>query len=172
MHTSSDGSAPVTGGRLDTPGRVLLVVDQSTLAEVIKFALNHGVFVSQVAVDSEEAATCLAEWHPHLVIMDMDISHGRLLDELGKMSVPVSRPPIIALTRRGDLKTTLEAFEWGVDDVLIMPFSPEELLARAIAVMRRSYRTAIAFTPTIRLGELEIDILNRKVTVGASQLHL
>src|SRR5205807_3801378 len=58
------------------------------------------------------------------------------------------------------------------DDLLTVPFSPEELLARALAVMRRTYHTAIAFTPTIRLGELEIDILNRRVRAGTSDLHL
>jgi DNA-binding response OmpR family regulator len=50
-----------------------------------------------------------------------------------------ARLPVIGLTRRGDLKTKLAAFDAGVDDILTMPFSPEELLARVIALVRRSY---------------------------------
>ena len=47
--------------------------------------------------------------------------------------------PILALTRRGDLKRKLEAFDQGVDDVLTVPFSPEELLARVVVITRRTY---------------------------------
>lgn len=47
-----------------------------------------------------------------------------------------------------------------MDDILTVPFAPEELLARAIALVRRAYRDAMTFTPVIKLGELEIDILN------------
>jgi DNA-binding response OmpR family regulator len=55
---------------------------------------------------------------------------------------------------------------------LSIPFSPEELLARVVALVRRSYPEATAFTPVIRLGELEIDILHRTVRVGTVDLHL
>src|SRR5207248_898110 len=50
--------------------------------------------------------------------------------------------------------------------------SPEELLARVLALMRRSYRGALPFTPRLRLGDLEIDILNRRVRVGGHDVHL
>jgi two-component system response regulator MprA len=82
------------------------------------------------------------------------------------------RLPVIGLTRRGDLKTKLAAFEAGVDDILTIPFAPEELLGRVIELMRRAYSDAVTFTPVIKLGELEIDILNRTVHSGTSQLHL
>jgi DNA-binding response OmpR family regulator len=81
-------------------------------------------------------------------------------------------PPVIALTRRGDLKAKLAAFERGVDDIVTVPFSPEEFVARVFAIMRRSYRDALVFTPVLRLGDLEIDILNRRVRVGDNELHL
>ena len=76
------------------------------------------------------------------------------------------RLPVIGLTRRGDLKTKLAAFDAGVDDILTVPFAPEELLARVIALVRRAYSDAVTFTPVIKLGELEIDILNRTVRAG------
>jgi DNA-binding response OmpR family regulator len=64
------------------------------------------------------------------------------------------------------------AFERGVDDILTVPFSPEELVARALAIMRRTYRGPINFTPVIRLGDLEIDMLHRRVRAGETELHL
>src|SRR5205814_6143946 len=72
----------------------------------------------------------------------------------------------------GDLKSKLAAFEAGVQDILTLPFAPEELLARVIAVVRRSYRNAVAFTPVVELGQLEVDILNRTARTGTSELRL
>ena len=80
--------------------------------------------------------------------------------------------PAIGLTRRGDLKTKLRAFDLGVDDILTVPFSPEELLARAIVITRRATGSDRPMVPTIRLGEIEIDILGREVRAGDSVIHL
>ncbi len=160
------------GASARTPGRALLVIDQPVLAEVVKLALNHGRFHTAVATNAPEALAALARQRPHLAIVDMDLAHGHMLERLGDTPPGAERLPLVALTRRGDLKTTLAAFERGVDDLLTIPFSPEELVARVLALMRRSYGTEMAFTPTIRLGELEIDILNRHVRAGTSELHL
>ena len=80
--------------------------------------------------------------------------------------------PVVALTRRGDLKAKLAAFEQGVDDLLSVPFSPEELVARVLALLRRTAPAGAALRPVLRLGALEIDILNRRVRAGTSELHL
>jgi DNA-binding response OmpR family regulator len=53
-----------------------------------------------------------------------------------------------------------------------VPFSPEEFVARVLALMRRTYRDSVMFTPVLRLGDLEIDILNRRVRAHDTELHL
>jgi len=128
--------------------------------------------MTRTAQDVTAATAALAQWRPHLTVIDMDFARGALLDRLAAPEPSGERIPVVALTPRGDLQTKLAAFEWGVDDILTVPFSPEELVARILAVLRRAYRTAIPFTPTIRLGELEIDILNRRVRVDTTELHL
>lgn len=154
------------------PALVLIVADQPVLAEVVRLALNHGRFTAQIARTAEDALAMLADWRPHLAVVDADVGDGMLLDRLGDTTAVEDRVPVMALTRRGDLKTKLAAFERGVDDIITVPFSPEELVARVLAIMRRTYHTAVPFTPALQLGELEIDILSRSVRVGGHELHL
>jgi DNA-binding response OmpR family regulator len=161
----------IEGGQFRTPARVLLVLDQPILAEVVKLALSHGLFTVEVA-DAPDALSRFRQWRPHLLILDIDLEDGKLLRGVTAPERAETATPVIALTRRGDLKRKLDAFEAGVDDIMTVPFSPEELLARTLALIRRSYRESITFTPTITLGELEIDILNRRVRAGHSELEL
>ena len=94
------------------------------------------------------------------------------MEQIGANAAGGARLPVIALTRRGDLKTKLAAFECGADDILTSPFAPEEPLARLLALLRRSYGDAVTFKPVIKLGDLDIDILNRTVRAGTSEPHL
>jgi DNA-binding response OmpR family regulator len=156
------------------PTRVLLVLDQPVVAELVKLTLNHGVFDVQHAVSSAEALIILGRWRPHVVLLDMDlegVDGARVMERIGA-GAPGGVIPAIALTRRGDLRTKLEAFERGVDDIMTLPFPPEELLARVVALVRRSQPGAEVFAPVIRLGELEIDIMHRTVRAGTAELHL
>lgn len=155
-----------------SPARALLVIDQLLLAGVVELALNHGTYTTRVAVSAPEAVDALNEWQPHLAVVDMDVDDGAIISWLDQTQARSERIPVVALTRRGDLKTKLAAFDRGVDDILTVPFSPEELVARILALMRRTYGEAGVFAPVLRLGELEIDILHRSVWAGGHQLHL
>lgn len=158
--------------RLRGPSRALLVIDQHLLADVVRLALNHGHYNTRVAQTVSEATTALADWQPHLVVLDMDTAGSSILEGLANATRQAGGVPVIALTRRGDLRAKLTAFERGVDDILTVPFSPEEFVARVLAIMRRAYREAIVFTPVLRFGDLHIDILNRRVQAGDTELHL
>jgi DNA-binding response OmpR family regulator len=154
------------------PVRLLIVLDRPTIEEVIKLTLNHGVYMTRTALTGAAAIKVLDEWQPHLLIFDADLNGQQVMRRVATRAASSTRVPAIALTRRGDLRTKLAAFDWGVDDILTIPFAPEELLARVVALLRRSYSNTVTFTPVIRLGDLKIDILNRTVQVGTSELHL
>jgi two-component system, OmpR family, KDP operon response regulator KdpE len=156
----------------DTAPRVLVVIDQPVLAQYVALTLNHGISQTHVAPDSAAALAAMQTWQPHLIIIDMDLERGNILEQLGYNAPSPERIPAIVLTRRGDLQTKLAAFDHGVDDILTVPFSPEELVARMLAVMRRTYHELVTFTPLLRLGDLEIDILNRLVRIHGEDLHL
>ena len=157
----------------EAPG-ALVLVDSPMVASLIELTLSHGLFFVRVVESIAEAEASLVDWLPDLTVLDMELPDSfDLLARLGaSTTMRRSTTPVLALTRRGDLKTQLRAFELGVDDILTVPFSPEELLARSIVITRRSSGIERAIVPTIRLGEMQIDIIHREVRAGTSIVHL
>jgi len=155
-----------------SPHRVLILADQPLVVDLISLTLNHGAFVTRDVSTLDEAREVVADWNPHVALIDMDLGGPASLRPLHPPADATRAVPIIALTRRGDLKRKLEAFDQGVDDVLTVPFSPEELLARVVVITRRTYGTGSGSLSVLRLGEIEIDIVNRQVNAGGSVLHL
>ena len=158
----------------DDAHRALLLLDRPIVVDLVELTLNHGLFVVRVAQTLAEAEGILADWSPDLAVVDMDHEEsGALLQRLGASnSMTSSVTPVLGLTRRGDLATKLRAFDLGVDDILTVPFSPEELLARSIVITRRATGIDRPIVPTIRLGEMEVDIVHRIVRAGDSVIHL
>ena len=154
--------------------RALVLHDRPLVVDLIELTLNHGMFVVRAAGDLAEAEKLLATWRPHMAVIDMD--HDDATDLLARVgasnTLRRSDTPGLGLTRRGDLSTKLRAFDLGVDDVLAVPFSPEELLARSIVIARRASGVERPIVPTIKLGEMEVDIVHRVVRAGDSVVHL
>lgn len=108
---------------------------------------------------------------PHLLIVDIDLAVGDASGLIGKV-VAGRAVPTIVLTERGDMKTKLNAFDLGADDFITTPVDPEELVARTLALMRRTYGNSVPFVPVIKVAGLELDLLNQRVRSGSSVLHL
>lgn len=149
-----------------------MLIDESIVGETISLTLNHGVYVTRGAKTMAQAMALIDDWHPHLAVIDMDLANEQFMRGISATADAERRLPVLALTRRGDLKTKLAAFEQGVDDIMTVPFSPEELLARVLVLTRRAYGAEVKLTPVVKVGELEIDILNREVRAGSERLHL
>jgi two-component system alkaline phosphatase synthesis response regulator PhoP len=166
---ASEAAPPVDNARA-----ALVLHDRPIVVDLIELTLNHGLFVVRAAHNMAEAEGILAQWRPDIAVIDMDHDDSAvLLRRLGASnSLRRSVTPVLGLTRRGDLATKLMAFDLGVDDILTVPFSPEELLARSIVISRRASGTDRPIIPTIKLGEMEIDILRREVRAGNSIVHL
>jgi len=163
------GAAPTTRDA-DRAVRVLLVIADRALANTVDLTLRHGGYVRRSEGTVLAARAAIAEWKPHLLLLDIDLEAGagiQLIDETRPGGIGV-----IALTRRSDLRGKLDAFERGADDYIAVPFVPDDLVARARAVIRRTHGSAEELVPRLRIGDLEIDVLNRKVLAGNHELHL
>ena len=168
----ADAATWASAGRgAERAARVLLVIDDKPLANTIDLTLRHGRYLRRITQTVGGAKAALAEWKPHLLLVDIDTEAGagiQLIDE-ARNHAPLG---VIALTRRSDLRGKLDAFERGADDYIGIPFVPDDLVARARAVIRRTHGSAGELVPRLRIGDLEIDVLNRKVVAGEHELHL
>ncbi len=145
--------------------RVLVLVSERVVAERVRVALNDSRIELRLARDQPEATGLLESWRPDLAIVEVDT------EQFTEIGTAFARLPVIALTRQGDLQTKLSAFDRGADEVLLVPFPAEELLTRVLALWRRA-RHSSAFTPLVRFGELEIDMLRGRVRVGGAEVQL
>ena len=151
--------------------RVLIALGDRALANTVDLTLRHGSYLRRSAGTVRDARAAIADWKPHLLLLDIDLEAGagiQLIDE-ARAGGPIG---VIALTRRSDLRGKLDAFERGADDYIGIPFVPDDLVARARAVLRRTHGNAGELVPRLRIGDLEIDVLNRKVLAGDHELHL
>jgi DNA-binding response OmpR family regulator len=151
---------------------VLVVLDRPVLVELISLTLNHGVCSVRTATAVEHVASLATEWQPHLLILDMALNGSLIMQQVRTRAGDGASMLVLGLLAGTDLRGKLAAFDDGADDILTVPFAPEELLARVIALMQRSRTAPIVLTPTITVGELQIDILYRTVRVGDDELHL
>ena len=159
--------------RLRGPARILVAANEP-IEKMVQMTLDHGVFETHVAGTTAEAHRKLAEVRPHLVIVDLDLSgeNGMSLIGLRNTENGGGTIPTIAMTRRGDVRTKLAAFEAGVDDLITVPAIPEELVARVVALMRRTYGHVVQFVPEIKVRDIRIDLLTQRVRAGDRRLEL
>lgn len=150
---------------------MLVVLGGQALASTIDVILRHGSYVRRFEIAVKEASAAIAAWKPHLLLLEIDLEAGAGIELINEARAggPIG---IIALTRRSDLRGKLGAFERGADDYIGVPFVPDDLIARARAVLLRTHGYKSEFVPRLRIGELEIDVLKRTVLVRDRELHL
>ncbi len=165
------GAAEPAARGSNSATRVLLVIGDNALANTVGLTLQHLRYARQVVATVAEGKSAIEHWRPHLVLVDIDVEAGRAIQLIDEA---LAHEPIgvIALTRRSDLRGKLDAFERGADDYIAVPFVPDDLVARAHAVIRRVHGGAGELVPRLRIGDLEIDLLNRKVLAGERELRL
>lgn len=107
---------------------------------------------------------------PHLVLVDLDGQHS--IDALRAYTQGATPIPSIALTRGLDVQPRLAAFANGADDVIVIPVVPAELAARIRALLRRAYGARLSFVPAVKVGDLEIDVMENRVRCGTTAPEL
>ena len=155
--------------------RVLVVDDEATLVDTIRYNLRREGYDVHVAGDGNEALRLARASTPDLVVLDLMLPGIDGL-EVCRQLRRESTVPILMLTAKDDEVDKIVGLEVGADDYMTKPFSMRELLARIRAMLRRSRMAQQASEAdtdrAARSADLEADPLQRRVTLGERSLQL
>ncbi|MFN3859840.1 MAG: phosphate regulon transcriptional regulator PhoB [Roseateles sp.] len=145
-------------------GRILLVEDESAIAELIAINLRHDGHEVVVAADAVAGQSAIDGVLPDLVILDWMLPgvSGVQLAQRWRRDARTRELPILMLTARSEDRDIVEGLDAGADDYLTKPFSTTELLARIRAVLRR--RAPQALDTALQVGPLHLDPATMRVT--------
>ncbi|MDX2138132.1 MAG: response regulator transcription factor [Chloroflexota bacterium] len=150
--------------------QILIVEDDSDTAEVVATLLETAGYSTVAVEDGETALSEIQNATPDLVLLDLNLPDMQGLDVLNKVREHSFLPMIIlsGFTQEGDKVTALEA---GADDFLAKPFSPDELVARVAALLRRVEWTPMP-EPRLVVRQLEVDLARRQAMMKGDKKHL
>lgn len=152
-------------------GNILIVEDDPNIRKLVRVnLLKRGYSVSE-AEDSHQAIDLFQKESVDLVLLDLMLP-GLSGVDICKWIRERSDIPIIVLSARLEEDLKVAALDAGADDYVTKPFGSEELLARVRAFLRRNYVSAQLSDSLIQIGELRIDLEERRVFIGDNDLHL
>ena len=117
--------------------RVLIVDDESSIAEVLKYALTTDGFQAVWVTKVEDALVEIARGSIDFVILDVGLPDRSGFDLLKEIRLTRPRLPVLMLTARAGEVDRILGLEFGADDYVVKPFSPREVVARIRAILRR-----------------------------------
>jgi DNA-binding response OmpR family regulator len=147
--------------------RVLLIMDDP-LANLVKLTLGHVAVETDGVRTAREAVDAVRTLRPHLVIVDYD----READGLQLVQQADRSIPVIAMTRKRETAVKLKAFDMGAHDIIEVPFTPDEIVARTVAAMRRVHDIGTPIIRRIYVGELQIDVLGQTAEIDGAKVEL
>lgn len=155
---------------MNTP-EILIVEDEPSIAEVVELYLRRAGFQVEVEYDGETALKRLEKHLPDLVVLDV------MLPGVDGYSIlrwirDRSDVPVIFITARREEVERIAGLELGADDYVVKPFSPQELVSRVRAVLRRIHREEVKAEKTLIYGDMHIDPQTRLVMLGGQEIVL
>lgn len=151
-------------------GRILIVDDESKIREVIREYLNFKGFETDEAVNGMEAVE-MARKNDYILII-MDIMMPKLDGFTACKEIKKTNDvPVIMLSARGEEYDKLFGFAIGIDDYVVKPFSPKELMARVEAVLQRTQAPKVS-NEKLEFEGLIVDIQGRSVSVDGQRITM
>jgi len=150
------------------PARILLVEDEPSLVETVRYALEREGFAVDVARDGRAALDRFAEAEPDLVILDLMLPAVSGLDVCRRIRAS-STVPIVMVTAKDSEADKVAGLELGADDYVTKPFSVRELVSRVRAHLRRSQMTApVTNGSKLAGGPVHMDVDRHEVMIDGA----
>ncbi len=151
--------------------RILIVDDETSIQELIKFNLEQAGFETEVASDGLSALEKFESYKPDLVVLDLMLP-GKDGYDVCKDIRRHSNVPIIMLTAKETELERVLGLELGADDYITKPFSPLELVARIKAVLRRASNQETPEEDEYQVGNIYLRVDTREVKVDGKEVDL
>ena len=154
------------------PPLVLIVEDEPAQTELLRYNFDKTGFRTITATDGEEGVLLARERRPDLIVLDWmlpELSGIEVCRQL-KRDAEVRQIPIMMLTARGEETDKVRGLDTGADDYVVKPYSVNELLARARALLRRANPASMG--ETLVHGDLVLDQVQHKVIRNGKQVKL
>ncbi|MGE0348754.1 heavy metal response regulator transcription factor [Hydrogenophaga sp.] len=151
--------------------RVLVIEDESKLADYVKRGLAEAGYTVDVARDGIEGRYLALEGDYQLVVLDIMLPG---IDGFGVLAALREKrnTPVLMLTARDRVEDRVQGLQSGADDYLVKPFAFSELLARVAALLRRGPAATEVATTRMAVSDLEMDLLSRKAWRAGQRLDL
>jgi two-component system response regulator MtrA len=162
--TQPGGSA----SSLTPKGRVLVVDDDASLAEMLTIVLRQEGFDSRMCGRGDLAIDEFRDYKPDVVLLDLMLPGKDGIDVCKEIRAE-SGVPIVMLTAKGDTVDVVVGLESGADDYVVKPFKPKELVARIRARVRRFDASSVE---SLTIGDLSIDVAGHAVSRHGEPISL
>jgi DNA-binding response OmpR family regulator len=156
---------------MPSPATVLIVEDDADIAGLIAHFLEKTGFASEIVSDGGRALSRAKESSPDLVILDLMLPglNGLEVCRALRADEKTASVPIIMLTARGEESERIFGLDVGADDYIVKPFSPNELMARVRALLRRA---APAAAKELKCGPVTMNLERHTVTALGQDVRL
>ena len=151
---------------------VLIVEDEEAIITLLDYNLRNAGYLTAIARDGEEAVDLARSLEPNAILLDwmLPLRSGLEVCRHLRRAPETSEVPIIMLTARGEEQDKLRGLDMGADDYLTKPFSPQELLARLRAVIRRAQPARLK--EVLTFDTIAMDQSSHRVTRGDRLVEL
>jgi two-component system KDP operon response regulator KdpE len=151
-------------------GRVLIVDDEVEMQRALRAGLRYHDFDVHAVGSGKEALREASSWRPDVILLDLGLPGLDGFETLAALR-PATRAGVIVVSVMPGEKDKVRALDLGADDYVVKPFGTEELVARIKAVLRRQ-ADVTSGEPVLRIGDLEVDLARRVVSVGGRVVRL
>ena len=149
--------------------RVLVVEDEQKVADALREGLQDEQYEVVVERTGEGAFFRVNTENYDVILLDLTLPGRDGLEILRALRQRGLKTPVLVLTARDTLRDRVTGLDSGADDYLVKPFAFAELLARIRALARRG---RVTDAPRLRVGELEVDLITRRVTRSGKAVEL
>jgi DNA-binding response OmpR family regulator len=152
-------------------GLILVVEDESAIAEIIRLNLAKAGYGVQIERDGEAGLSAIRKLKPAAVILDVGLPGIDGIEVCRRLRSEQDWTPVLFVTARDDEVDRIVGLELGADDYVTKPFSPRELVARVTSVLRRS-QGVLDGAPATQVGRVRLDPGQRRVFADADEIEL